>query len=392
LLQSFVIQSQQDIHELQAQCQLVTIQVRVESEEDPQENASAPTPKNTADENTDSSPANAPVQLGPQTKQKVKYINQVSFERAVESSRLTFDSARSMASQIMNGLRVGRSLDINECRQHVESVVESVLSNKDALRFLAMIKNKDEYTAEHSINVCILCATFARHLGLLEYEIKIVALCGLLHDVGKSKVPNEILNKPGRFTKEEAYIMAEHPTYGRNILMSTAGDQRHAVDVAHCHHERVDSKGYPRCLNARQIPYYSKIVSIVDAYDAMTSERCYGKPKTSYAALKIIADNAGSQFDRELAHEFIRCIGFYSAGVLVELKGGQLAIVVKANEKDQARPKILVVTNAEKKRIQKPAFIDLEKPENARLSITHEVPNGTAGVDVKQYISRKLFS
>ena len=390
LMQSFIIESEEDIQQVRSQCQEVTIQVRVEQVALLRNKYSVPSdavkPKVKPSETL---PAD---RLRPATTERVTYENKVSFEKAVESSRLTFNSARTMASTIMDGLRIGKSLDMNEVRSQVENIVDGVLSNKDALRYLSMIKNKDDYTAEHSINVCILCATFARHLGLAEFEIKIVALCGLLHDVGKSKIPDEILNKPGRFTKEEAYIMAEHTTHGRNILMSTAGDQRHAVDVALSHHERIDGNGYPRCLKANQIPYYSKIVSIVDAYDAMTSDRCYGTPKTSYKALKIIDENAGTQFDRVLAHEFIKCIGFYSAGVLIELETEQVAVVIKANEEHADRPSILIISDASKKRLARPAFIDLTSPDHASVLIRQEIPNGTHGFNVKDYISKNLFN
>jgi putative nucleotidyltransferase with HDIG domain len=393
LLQGFVVQSQQEIHELQTQCNTIDIQVRIEHVEKLKEKLLTAPPKNLQEGNTKTlrSSSIVSVQQGPATKQKVKYINQVSFEKAVESSRLSFDSARNLSRDIMNGIRIGRSLDLNACKETVAEIVDNVLSNKDALRFLAMIKNKDEYTAEHSMNVCILCATFARHIGLLEFEIKIVALCGLLHDVGKSKIPIEVLNKPGRFTKEEAYIMSEHTTYGRNILMSTTGDQRHAVDVAHSHHERIDGKGYPRCLTASQIPYYAKVVAIVDAYDAMTSERCYGTPKSTSHALRAIADNAGTQFDASLSKKFIECIGYFSAGTLVELELGQLAIVIKTNESDNQRPLLLVVTNPNKDRLKKPTLLNLTEPENSTIVIREEVPNGAHGVDVGAYINHTLF-
>jgi len=309
LLQGFVIASNEEIQELQQQCQNVSVQVKIENIAAIRARlATQSTPKK-----SDSRPGSASTQVGPASTRRVNYINKVSFKQAAESSRLTFDSARSMATSIMDGLRVGRSLDMNECRDVVEDIVTSVLANKDALRFLSMIKHKDSYTAEHSMNVCILSANFARHLGLMEFEIKEIALCALLHDVGKSRVPVEVLNKPGKFTREEAYIMAEHPTHGRNILMSVSEDFKQATDVAHSHHERIDGKGYPRGLSRGQISYYSRIVALADAYDAMTSHRCYGRAKPSETALKEILRARGSHFDSELANAFVECIGIYPA-------------------------------------------------------------------------------
>jgi HD-GYP domain-containing protein (c-di-GMP phosphodiesterase class II) len=386
LLQGFVIASTEDVQELQRQCRNVTIQVKIEQVETLKTKPANP-PKQTA-ANTKTQPTG--VQTGPASARRVKYINQVSFEQAVQSSRITFDSARSLATSIMDGLRVGRSLDIDECRVVVEEVVASVLANKDALRFLSMIRHKDSYTAEHSMNVCILSATFARHLGLMEFEIHEIALCGLLHDVGKSRIPLEILNKPGRFTREEAYIMAEHPTHGRNILMSASSQFNHAIDVAHSHHERIDGKGYPRGLSRSQIPYYARIVALVDAYDAMTSHRCYGKAKPSEQALKNILRDKGAHFDPELAMEFVKCIGVYPSGSLVELSGGHLAIVIKANADDFARPTVLIVTDQQQFTVRQQHVLDLAEPTNLSLSIVREIANGTAGIDVKDFIEKGL--
>jgi putative nucleotidyltransferase with HDIG domain len=386
LLQGFVIASNEEIQELQQQCQNVSVQVKIENIAAIRARlATQSTPKK-----SDSRPGSASTQVGPASTRRVNYINKVSFKQAAESSRLTFDSARSMATSIMDGLRVGRSLDMNECRDVVEDIVTSVLANKDALRFLSMIKHKDSYTAEHSMNVCILSANFARHLGLMEFEIKEIALCALLHDVGKSRVPVEVLNKPGKFTREEAYIMAEHPTHGRNILMSVSEDFKQATDVAHSHHERIDGKGYPRGLSRGQISYYSRIVALADAYDAMTSHRCYGRAKPSETALKEILRARGSHFDSELANAFVECIGIYPSGSLVKLGGGQLAIIVEANSDDFARPRVLVVTDAKGQIIRQHHLLDLAEPCNQSLSIVSEVANGTSGIDVKSFIEQGL--
>lgn len=382
LLQGFVIASTDDIRELQRQCQTVTVQVKID--------VSPASKQRTTASHGPAPPTPRPAKTGPASTRRVNYINQVGFERAVEASRLTFDSARSMATSIMDGLRVGRSLEVTECRDVVDKVVDSILANKDALRFLSMIKHKDSYTAEHSMNVCILSATFARHLGLMEAEIRDVALCGLLHDVGKSRIPADILNKPGRFTREEAYIMAEHPTHGRNILMSASAEFKHAIDVAHSHHERIDGKGYPRGLRQQQISYYAKIVALADAYDAMTSERCYGTVKTSEQALKSILRERGTHFDSDLSKAFITCIGFYPTGSLVQLSGGQVAMVLEPNPDDFARPRIRVLTDARQHPLPAPHELDLADPTNQSVTIRSEVLNGTAGVDINTAVKREL--
>lgn len=386
MLQGFVIASPEDIRELQRQCLTVTVQVRIESMPGTKSRAVAATPGR----DRDTGSAAPGVQTGPASSHRVKYLNKVGFAQSVEASRLTFDSARAMSRTIMDGLRAGHSLNVTECRELVEEVVDSILANRDAMRFLSMIKHKDSYTAEHSMNVCILSATFARHLGLMEFEIREIALCGLLHDVGKSRIPLDILNKPGRFTREEAYLMAEHPTHGRNILMSASTDFKNAVDVAHSHHERMDGKGYPRGLRQEQISYYSKIVALADAYDAMTSQRCYGNAKTSEQALKTILRDRGAHFDAQLAQAFVTCIGFYPPGSLLELAGGQLALVLESNSHDFARPRIKVLTDTSRKPLTQPVVLDLAEPTNQTLTIGAEVPDGTAGININAYLEQSL--
>jgi putative nucleotidyltransferase with HDIG domain len=383
LMQGFIIRSQEEIYQLQSQCEKVFVQIRIEDTETFKRSIQS---KKQERRNSNHRPG----VNGPVTQQRVTYINKVSFDEAVESSRVTFDSARSMATSILDGLRFSRNINMDECRQAVEEIVDSVLANKDALRFLSQIKNKDNYTAEHSMNVCILCATFARHLGLLDFEIKTIALCGLLHDVGKSKIPLDVLNKPGRFDPGEARLMAQHTTFGRNILMSMGGAHRHAVDVAHSHHERIDGKGYPRGLSQENIPYYSKIVSIVDAYDAMTSDRVYGTPKSSEFALDILLRNKGTQFDEALVLEFVKCIGVYPAGCLVELKSGMIAIVINSNELDPASSKILVISDETKQPNPFERVVNLATEGASGFGIVKELANGSYGFDVKSYINKGL--
>ncbi|GGX44051.1 hypothetical protein GCM10007392_08520 [Saccharospirillum salsuginis] len=387
LLQGFVIQSMEDIHQLRTYCRQVYIDVKVEHGPD-RKGPVHPRPSKDTSKNKDAPPTR--FTPGDTPKRKVRYLNQVSFRDAVESSRMTFDSARQLATAMMDGLRIGRQLDINECREVVRNVVDSVLQNDSALRYLAMIKHKDSYTAEHSMNVCILSAAFARYLGLIEPEIERAALSGLLHDVGKSRTPLEVLNKPGRLTREEAYIMAEHTTHGRDILMSAKGDHLVAVDVAHSHHERLDGQGYPRGLSGFQIPYYARLVALTDAFDAMTSSRCYGQPKSSEQALKIILRGVGTQFDSDLARTFVKFIGFYSVGTLVELSAGQLAMVIRYNPGDFHRPKVLVLSDPTQTPLQQPLPLDLSDAANQAIAIRQEVPNGTAGFDISDYIGTSM--
>lgn len=211
----------------------------------------------------------------PAPEKRIIYTNQIGTGQELSAAKLTYDDAKTSVNSLMENIRLGKSANVLESSQAVDHIVDSVIRNQDALRWLSKIKHKDAYTAEHSINVCILSATFARFLGHDESEIRRIAMCGLLHDVGKSKVPIDILNKSGRLTADELNIMKEHTTLGKDLLLSIGYEDRIAVDVAHTHHERLDGKGYPRGLSASQIPYYAKVIALADCYDAITSSRSY---------------------------------------------------------------------------------------------------------------------
>jgi putative nucleotidyltransferase with HDIG domain len=293
----------------------------------------------------------------------------------------------------MDGLRIGRTLNIHKVRKVVDDIVDSILNNANALTWLTKIKNKDEYTAEHSLNVCILSVAFARHLGLPEEQLRKIGLCGLLHDVGKAKIPDEILNKPGRFTDEEMDMMKLHTVFGRDLLLSVKDVDHATVDVAYMHHERIDERGYPRGLKAHQIPYYAKLISVVDTYDAITSARVYDAGRSSMEALDIIYKNRNRQFDEHLALEFIKFIGIYPPGSIVQMTNGEVGIVLASNKSNKLRPRILMVLDKDKKPV--PQFvIDLsDTPKDLQgepYMISGELPNGKFGVDIREFLKRGL--
>lgn len=405
LLQGFIIQRQEDIDALQSTCKTVTIEGKVKNTEPrvqappekPAPRASRFTILGRQSQKGRSVPARkkpaAPPASGTITK-RVTYINKVDVGHEIQKATGHYEQAKSVAQGIMSGLRVGRTLDINKAREVVNDCVDSILRNDDALLLLTKLKHKDEYTAEHSLNVSILSAAFGKRLGLLEEEIRTLGLCGLLHDIGKSKIPTDILQKPGSLTPEEYGIMQNHANWGRDILMGLPRVVHAAIDVAYNHHERLDGKGYPRGLVDYQIPYFAKIVAIVDTYDAITSNRAYDRGRSSMEALEIINRFRDRQFDAELAREFILMIGIYPPGSIVEMESGEVAIVIASNPKNRRKPKIMLVRDANKQRLPKYRLLDLATlPRNesgATLTIRKEVPDGTYGIVLQRFIDNGL--
>ncbi|KKK84452.1 hypothetical protein LCGC14_2783210, partial [marine sediment metagenome] len=189
---------------------------------------------------------------------------------------------------------------------------------------------------------------------------------GMLHDVGKMQIPDEILNKPAKLSEEEFAEMMKHPEIGRNLLMKSEGSMNYVVDVAFNHHERMDGQGYPRGLFAKELSQYSRIIAIVDAFDAMTSDRCYDAARSTLDALKEIYRERGKHFDEELALEFIQLMGPYPPGTIVELNNGHVGIVLSSQEKKRHLPQVRVVLDKDKNTMQE-EVIDLLGVERGTL-------------------------
>ena len=303
--------------------------------------------------------------------------------------------ARGITRSLLDEARLGSSVNTAAAKETVKSCVDSVIRNPDAMLWMTRIRKESEYTAEHCLNVCVLAIAFGRHLGLSEEQLNKLGLCGLLHDVGKMKISPEILDKPGKLTEKEFKIMKTHTVHGRNLLMSAMRKEgfQGVVDVAYSHHERIDGKGYPRALKASGISIFSRIIGIVDAYDAMTTARCYDQARPSTDALKEIYRCRGSHFDAELVEQFIEMVGLYPPGSIVELNNGKIGIVFDSNSKYSHLPKVLVVRD-ENKQPSREKVVALEGTVNGELDssflIKKVLTDGSHGVTLQDYRDKGL--
>ena len=218
-------------------------------------------------------------------------------------------------------------------------------------------------------------------------------MCGLLHDLGKLKVPDEILNKPGALTPDEFSIMRQHTTLGYELLRADSGLDPIISDVTCHHHERMDGRGYPQQLAEWQISRFARLVSIVDAFDAITSDRCYRDGLPTSDAIRILYRNRGQQFDASMVEAFIRMIGVYPPGSLVELSTGEVAIVVATHPGRKLKPRVEIMLDADKRPVE-PRVIDLAantafqgqtSPEIAR-----PLSDGAFGVSLHDRIQRLM--
>ena len=307
----------------------------------------------------------------------------------------TFRQARSITKTLLDDIRLGGAINTENAKETVNECVQSVIRHPDALLWMSKMRDENEYTAEHCLNVCILAIAFGRQLGLCEQELQNLGMCGLLHDVGKMKIDPEILNKPSTLTAKEMRVMMAHTVHGRNLLLSSAGIYTGTIDVAFSHHERIDGNGYPRRLEGNSISRFSKIIAIVDAYDAMTAERCYQSAKTSTEAMKIIYKERGTHFDEQLALKFLQTVGLYPAGSIVELYSGQVGMVIEANPRLRHLPKIVLLRNADKEPLEHEKMVDLSLVESGDLGKEYLIKqvwkDKSFGITLKTYLERGLF-
>lgn len=274
---------------------------------------------------------------------KNRRVYKVSTERELPVAVAHYDHAKQVVDRSLSALRLSHDINTTEVKTAVRSCVKSVIKNPNAMLWLTQIKNKDDYTAEHSLRVSVMAVALGRELELLEKELEDLGVAAMLHDVGKVKIPDEVLNKEGALTDEEYVIMKGHAGFGRQLLMSKSDVPPVAVDVAYSHHEHLNGRGYPRGVTAEKIPYFAKIVSVVDAFDAITSDRVYSNARSTLEALRILYECRGQQFDEDIVRAFIRLVGIYPPGHIVELTNGEAGIILSCQRNNKLRPKVIVV-------------------------------------------------
>ncbi len=276
-------------------------------------------------------------------------------------------------------------LDLHKARIVVNSLVDTFTKHKTDLMGAATIKNYDQDTYHHSVNLCILSLFMASRLRLDRAMTSTLGLAALLHDIGKVRVPREILNKVGKLTAEEWRIMQRHTVYGAQLLRHLAGNPRLAMIVAFEHHANYDLSGYPSITTKERPHLLARIVQIIDSYDAATSSRrIYRRPMAPDEVMRFILKGAGTIYDPTLAKAFVHELGVYPVGTLVVLDDGALAVVRRPGERDAARPVVGVIDP----RANTPMILhELNLEEHQERHIVQSVDPTDLGMDVTTYMS-----
>ncbi len=262
-------------------------------------------------------------------------------QESVQAKRI-LGEASVMVDGLLQDVRLGKQVDPAKAGPLVKEINASVLRNPGALLSLCRIKEADTYTFQHSVSICALLVSFTNALGMPADLVHEAGLGGLLHDIGKMKIPNEILNKPGKLTEAEFTIMKSHAAISRDLLSGVPGISDMVIRVAGEHHERMGGGGYPAGIPGEGISQIGRMAAIVDVYDALTSNRVYHKGMEPSEVLKKLLEWSGAHLDGDLVQQFIRTLGIYPVGALVRLTSGRLAVVVEQSE-DLLRPTVRLV-------------------------------------------------
>ena len=318
-----------------------------------------------------------------------------TFAKEISRAEQNYKEAGKLVTDFMENVALGGGIDGTQAKEAVSACVNSVLHSPDAFLWLSQLKNKDKYTAQHSLNVCVLSILLGRYIGLSELKLNQVGLCGMMHDMGKMLVPLDILNKPAQLEPGELEVMKTHTTLGHELLKSSTDMFTGAIETALTHHEHLDGKGYPRHIKGNRLSHYSNIVAIVDMYDAITSDRVYQNGRTHHQATKILLDSVGTHLDSQLTVKFIESLGVYPAGCFVELTDGAIAQVIEVQSQFKLRPKILLILDKDKNLLDN-KVIDLAKSiidtSGNQLSIRAIVHPEDYKIDSRKYYKHGVVS
>jgi len=316
--------------------------------------------------------ANAP-RAGMQYFGKTVYAEKATVDQELAPARGAYTSSHAMVQETLAMVRIGRNLDAERVRGAVKSLTESVLRNPDALLLFSQLRAKGEYTESHAIDVSIYMITFGRFLQLEPGQIEFLGYLGLLQDIGKVRLPKELLEKRGRLTIEEFERAKLHVNYSVEILRSTAGLPGDLARIAALHHERHDGSGYPKGLRGTEIGMIGSIAAIVDTFDALTVKRPYAEPVSPSAAISMLYKWRGVFFDAHLVEQFIRCIGIFPVGSLVELNTRELGVVIAQNLTTRLLPRVMVIRDAQGHPMIPHKMLDLSREPKANKDESYRI-------------------
>ncbi|HZD53193.1 MAG TPA: HD-GYP domain-containing protein [Woeseiaceae bacterium] len=384
LFQGFIIRDEDDIGELKRHCEHVYV--------DPEECTDGIDLHALA--RACSPPASRPAPPAPPSAddsgRRSIYRDIDELRRELAEARDQHDQAIILIREVMDNLSNGGKLDVNTAKKATQPIVESVMKNRSAMTWLVRMREAGDYIYTHSVSSAIWATVMARHIGMPKEDIEAAGLGAMLLDIGKTRISNELLARPGPLTPEEMAHVRRHVEFGVELLEQSGKVDPRVLLMVRTHHERHDGSGYPCGLSDLNIPVHGRIAGIVDFYDAVTSERPYARALSSYDCLRSLNRLAGKEFQAEMVEQFIQSIGFFPPGTLVELSDQSVAVVIAQNRRHSLKPEVLVVMDPEKNLLRDFALLDLQMPVRSAwtdqpLHIDKGLEPGSHGIDPSEF-------
>jgi len=287
--------------------------------------------------------------------------NTKPFKKEINNAKSLFSDLSHSVEQISFNIRVGKKIDVAKTKSLTRSVVKSVINNPNTMIWLSRLKDKGDYTYNHSLRSSVLATVFGRYLGLSENDLIKLASGVLLADIGKTKIKRSLLNSTDKLSNSDKILMKSHVELGVEMLAKEKNIDHTILVIAETHHERFNGSGYPYGLVGTEIPFFGQIAGLVDVFDAITSKKSYGKQLTPAQAMDWLYSQKNKLFSSSLIDDFVQAIGLYPPGTIVELTDNSIGLVVSHNPEKRLRPEIFLLKDSKNESIKSHKTIDLSK-------------------------------
>jgi HD-GYP domain-containing protein (c-di-GMP phosphodiesterase class II) len=259
----------------------------------------------------------------------------------IKEAKAIFNESKVIQKALFDQALSGMTVDLAPVIEVTNKSVDAIFNNPDSLACIINIREKDEYLLEHSVAVAVYMTIFSRYLEIDKEVIQHLSVGAFLHDIGKIKIPDKVLNKPGKLTDDEFTIMKTHANHSIDIITKIPGINPLSIEVAALHHEKINGEGYPFQVKGENISRYGRMIAICDIFDALTANRVYKEGFTHSKAFSILRELAkNNHLDISLVDQFIKCVGVFPIGSLVQLESKKLAIVEQRNNNEPIKPKV----------------------------------------------------
>jgi HD-GYP domain-containing protein (c-di-GMP phosphodiesterase class II) len=325
----------------------------------------------------------------PSFRGKTVYKEVTPVEKEVVTARDIYESCEVAIQQALEGLRSHGEIDSQKLTGAVSSMTESIQRNPDAMMLLNTLRQKGSYELGRAMDTSILMVTFGRFLQFPKERLEVLGLAGMLLDVGKTKLPDTLLQKKDMLSPDEYEIVKAHVSHSVDLVATAHALPAGVAEIIAMHHERQDGSGYPKGLKGREISIDGAVAGLVDSFSALTSARAYAEQASPSNALSLMHKLRGKLFHEALVEQFIQCIGIYPVGSAVELNTGEVAIVIAQNLVRRLQPRVMVILDRNWKSIHPQLILDLVKEPKANADepyrIRRTLPKDKLPIDPSEF-------